>query len=232
MNRLNEILSLVQKVDCTADVGCDHGILSKMILASGLSNTIIASDISAPSLNKAKELLQANGLLSRAKFFVQDGLNSQIHIDQALICGMGGMEIIKILDNYFKATANRPILVLQPMKNLPEVRCFLVQNHYKITVDKVIQDDKYYWLILAVFDENCAQNLISQKQYYLGTDMSQYKNEIYQTWLLQQKQKLDNFVDKIPDNYVGAGSICVKNKDKSFYKQLLSWYNDNIIKKE
>ena len=94
--RLLTIANLVDR-DKICDVGCDHGKLSKYLLDQNIVKEVIISDISKPSLQKAVDLLQNAGYHFDA--IVCDGLlgyaNKQV--DQCIIAGMGGDEIIKII---------------------------------------------------------------------------------------------------------------------------------------
>ncbi|MBQ9710013.1 MAG: tRNA (adenine(22)-N(1))-methyltransferase TrmK, partial [Clostridia bacterium] len=54
--RLQTLLSALTPCRKLADVGCDHGYLSKAALDSGLAEAVVVSDISSPSLEKAKAL--------------------------------------------------------------------------------------------------------------------------------------------------------------------------------
>ncbi len=45
-----------------ADIGCDHGFLTAKLLETVPNLTMLASDVSAPSLEKARRLLAARGL--------------------------------------------------------------------------------------------------------------------------------------------------------------------------
>ena len=48
-----------------ADIGCDHGFLTAKLLETVPNLTMLASDVSAPSLEKARRLLAARGLSGR-----------------------------------------------------------------------------------------------------------------------------------------------------------------------
>ena len=76
---------------------------------------------------------------------VSDGFDNVGASNASLIAGMGGKEIIEIL----KRAQNLPdVLVLQPMKNTPEVRKTLVELGYKIVSDYIFKaEQKYYDLI-------------------------------------------------------------------------------------
>jgi len=75
--------------------------------------------------------------------------------DFVLIAGMGGEEIISILKNGFLPQK----LLLQPMKNTPKVREFLINSGYKILLDYTFKDGKFYDLIKAEkFVDNQKEN--------------------------------------------------------------------------
>ena len=152
MGRLQEIFSNIERAGTFADVGCDHGFISEMVIKNGLANKVVITDISAPSLKKAEKLLENEIKKGRVKSYCTDGLKSvKEDIDECLIAGMGGKEIISILENAVKKPER---LILQPMKNVDAVRVFLVENGYKILKDYVFFDKKFYDLIAAVKGED------------------------------------------------------------------------------
>lgn len=145
--RLKEIFSLLPNASVFADVGCDHGYVAKEVLKSGKAEKVIISDISAKCLAKAESLLEDEIADGKAISVVSNGFEKLPKCDLALIAGMGGEEIISILKNawYMPQT-----LVLQPMKNLPKLRVFLVELGYKIIKDYVFTaEQKYYDLLLV-----------------------------------------------------------------------------------
>ena len=79
-----------------ADVGCDHGFLTAKLLEIVPGLTMLASDVSAPSLEKARRLLGARGLSERANITVADGLSAVDRpVDAVMILGMGAGTILK-----------------------------------------------------------------------------------------------------------------------------------------
>ena len=145
--RLKEIFSLLPNASVFADVGCDHGYVAKEVLKSGKAEKVIISDISAKCLAKAESLLEDEIVDGRAISVVSNGFEKLPKCDLALIAGMGGEEIISILKNAWFLPQT---LVLQPMKNLPKLRVFLVELGYKIIKDYVFTaEQKYYDLLLV-----------------------------------------------------------------------------------
>lgn len=144
--RIDTIVSLITPCDGFADVGCDHGYVAKAVLDEGKAKKVFVTDISEPSLNKAKALL-SDTYPDLFTAILTDGLEGVPVCDQVLIAGMGGEEIIKILQK----SAYKPVIViLQPMKNADKVRKYLHSEGYGLERDFMFfADGKYYELMRA-----------------------------------------------------------------------------------
>ena len=60
--RLKTVFDLFPACDIGAEIGADHGRLSCNLLAKGKVKHMLVTDISAPSLEKAKRLFRIHGL--------------------------------------------------------------------------------------------------------------------------------------------------------------------------
>ena len=97
-DRLNKIFSLIPNCKVFADVGCDHGYLSKAVLDGKKAQKVYFSDLSKNCLDKAKRLLFDYEQKGEAIGVVSNGFeNLEGDIDCALVAGMGGEEILLIL---------------------------------------------------------------------------------------------------------------------------------------
>ncbi|MCH5160271.1 MAG: SAM-dependent methyltransferase [Clostridiales bacterium] len=141
--RLTKLISVLPHCDVLCDVGCDHGYVGIEALSRSIAKNVIFVDVSAKSLDKARQNCPEE-YLPFAEFVCCDGLGS-IVCDTAIIAGMGGLEIVSILNNA-KFTPDQ--LVLQPMRNQKDVREYLTQN-YEIISDEKFHDYKFYDLIVA-----------------------------------------------------------------------------------
>ena len=151
-DRLREIFSSLPSCNIFADVGCDHGYIAKAMLDSNKCNLAVVSDISAKCLQKAQTLLKDYVDLGRAESVVSDGLKKINSADLVLIAGMGGEEIVAILEN---APFLPERLVLQPMKNCDKVRVAVVNKGYRIEKDYCFSaEKKYYDLIVLTRGED------------------------------------------------------------------------------
>ena len=151
INQMTERLNVIfdQLPNCTvfAVIGCDHGYMTKAMIDNGKCQSAIISDISKKCLEKAEKLLHASIISKNVTSVVSNGFEKVGECDLALIAGMGGEEIIKILKNAKKPPEK---LVLQPMKNTDKVRIAVVQKGYKIVKDFTFYADKIYYDLLVL----------------------------------------------------------------------------------
>ena len=83
--RLETIYQSLAPCKKLADVGCDHGYIADAMLSRGKAERAVISDISAPSLKKAADLLERNHP-GRYTAVVCDGLKGvDSDCDQVLI---------------------------------------------------------------------------------------------------------------------------------------------------
>lgn len=161
MSRIDEICAFIDKCETFADVGCDHGFCAEYALKNDLCDRVYITDVSAKCLKKAETLLK--DYISRGKCIsvCTDGLAGvPKDLEQVLIAGMGGNEIIKIFEEGFIPRK----FILQPMRDMRLVREFLIGNGCKITYDGIFRDKKFYFLIKGEnsggsekYDEYCLQ---------------------------------------------------------------------------
>ena len=134
--RLQAAADMINGSHLAADIGCDHGRLSVALLQQGRADRVIASDISAPSLQKATELAALCGLGSRLTTVLSDGM-AHLGPDEAdaiAICGMGGELIARILEANLPAAKNARCITMQPMRGIEELRQFLRKNEFRISM--------------------------------------------------------------------------------------------------
>lgn len=150
--RLQSIADMVAFCDTVADIGCDHGKLSVYLIINGLCDKVLATDISPLSLQKTQKLAQKKKIENKIITLCGDGLKPLIDygqkIDLAVIAGMGGREIAKIIEQ------DQDLIdryILSPQQNTPILREKLNEFGYKIVNDFIVLDKaKFYDIIEAV----------------------------------------------------------------------------------
>ncbi len=193
--RLSIIFSHIPKCNKFADVGCDHGYISFKMLQEGKCNSLVYSDVSAPSLKKAQTLL-AN--YQNAKPILCDGLTGvDSDCDCVLIAGMGGENIISILTQSFLPKT----LVLQPMKNVDKLRRFLLEKGYSVQRDFIFQaENKFYNLIVA----SVGKSNLTEEEIIYGKDNLKNPSKDFLQYLQNQINK----------NKEILGGLSGENQDK------------------
>jgi len=147
--RLSEIAGLLGACENYADIGCDHGRLGAFMLKSGMCQRAQLTDISEDSLKKARRLIALLGLEDRVDFCVGDGALALGYAPQAaVIAGMGGATIAHILREG-RERLGAAQLVLQPNVAAPELRETLSELDYEICDERIVQDGRWLYVIIA-----------------------------------------------------------------------------------
>lgn len=148
--RLRAAANLVPPCALAADIGTDHGQLGAHLLLTGRCARVAFTDVSAPSLEKAKRLIDRLGLMPRADFYVGDGAQAlPFAPDAAILAGMGGVTIAEIVERGAQALGNAT-LIMQPNVAVPALRLRLAGAGYAICDEDVaFTAGRYYVLIAA-----------------------------------------------------------------------------------
>lgn len=168
--RIDTLCGLLTKAKLFADVGCDHGYCSEYMLKNGLCEQAILSDISKGSLEKAEKLLAPYIREGKAVSVLGDGFKGVPKaVDEVLIAGMGGSEILSILsDKKYGFIPKR--FVLQPMHDAENLRRFLVENGAYIERDYTFEDGRFYDVIVGGKNADGKGESYSQAELEFGRD--------------------------------------------------------------
>ena len=152
--RLQCIANRIPVCDRLIDVGSDHGFLSSYALETKRAYSVIATDIHRAPAERTGEYLSNQGFANQADVFCRDGL-SGIKLrsgDAVVIAGMGGLEIIRILESamteHDKEIPHDVSFLLQPQRSEEELRTFLCENGFNIYSEEICFDRGRSYLIL------------------------------------------------------------------------------------
>ena len=147
--RIDTLCSLLAPAKVFADVGCDHGYCTEYMLQNGFCEKAIFSDVSKGSLAKAEKLLAPYVEEGRAIGVFGDGFYGvDKSVDEVLIAGMGGSEIVNILsDEKYGFMPNR--FVFQPMHDSEKLRRYILANGGYIERDYTFEDGKFYDVVVG-----------------------------------------------------------------------------------
>lgn len=169
--RLLDIISLIDKNKKVIDIGTDHGLVPLYLAKNGISENILATDISEKSLDKLRMRLDDN-LRRVITTKVTDGFVGIEKQDKqvAIIAGMGANTIIDIIEKSLDFAKNLDYLVLASNVNTEKLRTYLVDNNFEIIKDFLSYENNKYYDILKVRFGN-AKKLTLAETYYGKDDI-------------------------------------------------------------
>ncbi|MFR8078260.1 MAG: tRNA (adenine(22)-N(1))-methyltransferase [Christensenellales bacterium] len=149
--RLQTALDLLPACRLAADIGCDHGIAAEALLCQRKCQKVLACDISAPSLEKAKARLTRAGLAAHAEFFCCDGLAKANEADGALLLGMGGRTIVEILQKGRSLLPQMRGLVAGPAGHAEALYRVLPALGLRVEDERIVwENGRFFPLVLLV----------------------------------------------------------------------------------
>ncbi|MDO4572939.1 MAG: class I SAM-dependent methyltransferase [Clostridia bacterium] len=150
--RLSLALHMLKGARVVADIGCDHGRLACALIQQGAAERVIASDISAASLDKARALVARCGLAERVETRLGDGLRALRpgEAEAAALLGMGGTLMAGMLEAADAPFQGAARILFQPMRAAEDIRRWLYRNGCRILDDRMAEaGGRLYQLILA-----------------------------------------------------------------------------------
>lgn len=159
-DRLQRIADDINAGETMADIGTDHGFLPVILAESGKCHRVIMADISALSLDKARETAAQRGFCEGSSeeasrildFRVGDGLSilKPAEVDVVVIAGMGGKLIRDIMATDLALTCSFRKFVLQPRIGQGNLRKWLADNGFVIIREGVVYEGRHIPEIITV----------------------------------------------------------------------------------
>lgn len=215
--RMHAIVKYIEPGRGLIDVGTDHGYLPAWMASHGYRGNIIASDIHAAPLQKAKDTAEKAGVTNRITFQLCDGLAQckPESVDTIIIAGMGGDMICRILDLAEWCMDRRYKLILQPMTKSEVLRYWLTNNEFEIlTEDLVPESGSIYQLIVARFG---GSTRLSDGELFLGKKELCTDEELYEQQRKKLIKRIDSAVAGMENNAAGAELPALR-----LYRQILA----------
>ena len=198
-NRLQAVARQIPAGSRVADVGTDHGYLPVYLVVNDIAPKVIASDRGKRPLDSARQLISLLSLENQIDVRLGDGL-SVLQPDEAeVIClaGMGGVAIKEIISAGLPLAQAAKRLVLQPQRNVPAVRRFLVANGFKIVAEDLAEDDGFYYEIIAV--EPGLMELTEQEADF-GPLLLRDGHPLFKDFLILKETDLTQLLAAMADN--------------------------------
>ncbi|MBQ7351884.1 MAG: SAM-dependent methyltransferase [Clostridia bacterium] len=195
MNKLGKRLSVIAgqvSGKRVADVGCDHGKLAKYLFDNKKVESMILSDISEPSLRKAIDLISPKGY--NCEYICCDGLKGYADkkIDECVISGMGGEEIIKIIST---SPINIDSFILSPQRDIITTKKFMLEKGFSIIFDIVIKEKEKFYNVFKCVKKECVEE-ISEFDLYFGKTNFESNQSDLEEFVDFEIKKVQNILDR------------------------------------
>lgn len=145
--RLQAVADLLSGGLRIADIGCDHGFLSIYLVQTRKASGCIAMDVNRGPLERAEENVDRQGLSTYIETRLSDGAKAlrSGETEAAVLAGMGGRLMIRIIEDSLEKFLEMKEFVLQPQSEIAGVRRFVRRIDCVITAeDIVLEDGKFY----------------------------------------------------------------------------------------
>lgn len=181
--RLQKAAEFVPQDARLADIGSDHAYLPVALMLQEKISYGIAGEVVVGPYESAKRQVAKNGLEKSIDVRLADGLEAVELNDQVsaiTICGMGGVLIRDILQRGKDKNrlSGKERLILQPNVGERQLRQWLVNEHYTITHEAIIEENnKVYEVIVA--DKLSEAPEYSAKELFFGPVLLNDKNAVF-----------------------------------------------------
>ncbi len=145
--RMQMLADMVTPGGVIADIGTDHGFLPIHLVEKAVCPSAIGMDVNEGPLERAREHVTAAGLTARIDLRLGDGLEKLFPLEAsgAIISGMGGSLVLRILSEGQVVVSALDYLILQPQSELKKVREHLADLGLVIVQEEMVEEGgKYY----------------------------------------------------------------------------------------
>lgn len=196
----SRLLALAKQIslgDRVADIGTDHGLIPVYLAKKGISNRVIATDVSVESLQKARDLVKKESLENIIETRVGFGLQviTPGEIDTIIIAGLGGILIRAILEEGIHVLKSASKVILQPMNNQKLVRRWLVAQGFAFRDEVLVKEGKYLYEILIAGQGH--QEVAHDIQYEIGFKFIENRDPLYKEFIAAKVSKTKNIINRL-----------------------------------
>ncbi len=150
--RLQAVAELVTGGYRMADIGTDHAYVPICLVKAGRIPGAIAADVNKGPLLRAAEHIKANRLENQIETRLSDGFSALKpgEVQSAVLAGMGGGLMIRILKEGAGVTEYLEECILQPQSEVEKVRAFLLEEGFLFLEENMVLDDGKYYPMMKV----------------------------------------------------------------------------------
>lgn len=197
--RLACVASLVPAGARVADIGSDHAYLPAALVLDGKINFAIAGEVVKGPYENAVHEIKDHQLEGQVIPRLADGLAAiepADKVDTITIAGMGGSLIASILEKGKDKLTEIKRLVLQPNVGESQLREWLMNNHYQIMTEKIIEEDNHIYEII-VAEPSVVPFRYSKYELDFGPFLLENKGPIFKKKWQEYLQREAHVIDQM-----------------------------------
>lgn len=196
--RMKTIADMVPEGLSVADIGCDHGFVSIYLVTKLKAPYALAMDVNEGPLVRAKEHIEQYGLEKVIKTRLSDGAKElkAYETEAAVIAGMGGRLITRILEDSIDKFKAMKSFVLSPHSDIPYVREYLYEQGFVIDDEDMVFDEGKYYVIMRCHylgESGILSNI--EKEY--GPVLLAKKHNVLREYLVKEQQKMTEIEERL-----------------------------------
>ncbi|MCC4372651.1 tRNA (adenine(22)-N(1))-methyltransferase TrmK [Limosilactobacillus reuteri] len=197
--RLACVASLVPAGARVADIGSDHAYLPAALVLDGKIDFAIAGEVVKGPYENAVHEIKDHQLEGQVIPRLADGLAAiepADKVDTITIAGMGGSLIASILEKGKDKLTEIKRLVLQPNVGESQLREWLMNNHYQIMTEKIIEEDNHIYEII-VAEPSVVPFKYSKYELDFGPFLLENKGPIFKKKWQEYLQREAHVIDQM-----------------------------------
>lgn len=197
--RLACVASLVPAGARVADIGSDHAYLPAALVLDGKIDFAIAGEVVKGPYENAVHEIKDHQLEGKVIPRLADGLAAiepADKVDTITIAGMGGSLIASILEKDKNKLTGIKRLVLQPNVGESQLREWLMNNHYQIMTEKIIEEDNHIYEII-VAEPSVVPFRYSKYELDFGPFLLENKGPIFKKKWQEYLQREAHVIDQM-----------------------------------
>lgn len=197
--RLACVASLVPAGARVADIGSDHAYLPAALVLDGKIDFAIAGEVVKGPYENAVREIKDHQLEGQVIPRLADGLAAiepADKVDTITIAGMGGSLIASILEKDKNKLTGIKRLVLQPNVGESQLREWLMNNHYQIMNEKIIEEDNHIYEII-VAEPSVVSFRYSKYELDFGPFLLENKGPVFRKKWQEYLQREAHVIDQM-----------------------------------
>ena len=150
--RLRSVAALVSPGLRMADIGTDHAYVPIWLVQTGRIPVAVAADVNKGPLLRAWEHIREKGLEEQIETRLSDGFLALKpgEVESAVLAGMGGGLMIRILREGEETVRSLKECILQPQSETEKVRAFLLEEGFSFVEESMVLDDGKFYPMMKV----------------------------------------------------------------------------------